>query len=74
MTRIKAVSLFLVAVLVLAIALAALVAKEFPSGVVLQINQESSITLTVGATTPAASGNILANNCDGCSGGGGTGG
>lgn len=74
MTRIKAVSIFLVAVLVLAIALATFVANGFPSGLVLQINQESSITLKIGATAPAESGNILASNCDGCSGGGGTGG
>ena len=71
MTRMKAVSLFLVAVLVLAIAFAAFIAKEYPSGLVLQINQESSITLKVGATVPSTD-NTFA--CGGCSGGGGTGG
>lgn len=74
MTRKEAVSLFLVAVLVVAIALATLIAKELPSGVVLEVKQESSITLKVGTVAPALSGTILASSCDGCSGGGGTGG
>jgi len=71
MTRMKAVSIFLVAVLVLATILAAFVAKDFPSGVVLRIDQESSINLKIGVTMPDAN-NTLA--CGGCSGGGGTGG
>jgi len=68
----KAVSMFLVAMLLLVIAITTFVAIEFPSSLVLQMNQESYITLKFGTTALAESSKILA--CDGCSGGGGTGG
>ena len=66
MTR-KAVSLFLVAVLVLAIAVA------FQANWFVSLRQESASTLSVGVATPADSG-AIAGGCDGCSGGGSGGG
>ncbi len=71
MTRTNAVSLFLVAVLVLAVVFAALNANELPSGVVLQLKWESSITLSLSTAVPVEP-DVMA--CDGCSGGGSTGG
>lgn len=71
MTRIKAITLVLVAVLVLVIISVALVASELPSGAVLHLNRESSMNLEVGAAASSES-SVIA--CDGCSGGGGTGG
>ena len=70
MARIKAISLFLVFVLVLGILLAALAAAETQPGLVITITQESSNTLAFGVAAPTASSVILASNCDGCSGGG----
>ena len=71
MTRKKAVSLFLVAVLILTISVAALAVSGSQSGLDIAITQDSSIMLTIGAGAPAESG-VLA--CAGCSGGGSTGG
>lgn len=74
MTRMKAVSLLLIAVLVLAISVAALVATELKSDLVVTITQENSSTLTIEVATPTESGPIMAGPCGGCSGGGSGGG
>lgn len=67
MTRINAFSLFLVAVLVLAILIVALVAAGSISSVVLHVDHKSSSSLSLEVTAPAASRELA---CDGCSGGG----
>ncbi len=70
MTRINAVSLFMVAVLVLAIMVVILVATGSISSVVVHADHKSSSSLSVEVTAPAASG-VMADDCGGCSGGGG---
>ncbi len=69
MTRINAVSLFMVAVLVLAVLVVAFAATGSISSVVLHADHKSSSTLSVEVTAPAASG-VMADDCGGCSGGG----
>jgi hypothetical protein len=74
MTRTQAVSLFLAAVLVLTLAVAIFAAFAAQSSLVTTNAREGFNSTTVGVTTPTEPSAIMASNCDGCSGGGSTGG
>ena len=74
MTRTQAVSLFLVAVLVLTLAVAIFMTIGAQSRLVTTDARESFNSLILGVAKPTGPSTNMAGPCGGCSGGGGSGG